>query len=229
MGNTAIPALTVSATDSSATATIITWSATGLPTGLAIANTGTITGTSTSAGTYPVTLTATDSAGYSGSASFTWTVTNPVSVSLPGRQSNVSGAAITAVQVLATDSSGATITTWAATGLPTGLAIARTAGQYRARPPAPAIYSVTLTATDSQGFSGAASFTWAITNSVSVTNPGAQADVSGSPISPLQGAASDAGTGASFTWAATGLPAGLSVNAASGAIPARLLRPALTR
>ena len=59
-----------------------TWSATGLPTGLSInSSTGLITGTATVAGTYSVTVTATDSTGAAGSASFTWTISQPVSTS----------------------------------------------------------------------------------------------------------------------------------------------------
>ncbi|HUQ59922.1 M4 family metallopeptidase [Lentzea sp.] len=50
-----------------------TWSATGLPAGLSV-NGGTISGTPTTAGTSNVTVTAQDSTGRSGSASFSWTV-----------------------------------------------------------------------------------------------------------------------------------------------------------
>ncbi|MEV0066354.1 M4 family metallopeptidase [Amycolatopsis sp. NPDC050768] len=56
-------------------ATPYTWSATGLPAGLSIStSTGTISGTATTAGTSNVTVTARDSAGKTGTASFTWTV-----------------------------------------------------------------------------------------------------------------------------------------------------------
>ncbi|MCW2643280.1 MAG: hypothetical protein JWP76_5586 [Dactylosporangium sp.] len=52
-----------------------TWSATGLPAGLSInAANGLISGTPTTAGTSSVTVTARDSAGATGSTSFTWTV-----------------------------------------------------------------------------------------------------------------------------------------------------------
>ncbi|MEV6898984.1 M4 family metallopeptidase [Amycolatopsis sp. NPDC051372] len=52
-----------------------TWSATGLPAGLSInASTGTISGTATTAGSSNATVTARDSAGRTGTASFTWTV-----------------------------------------------------------------------------------------------------------------------------------------------------------
>ncbi|WP_406197322.1 putative Ig domain-containing protein [Kitasatospora sp. NBC_01560] len=52
----------------------LTFTATGLPTGLSISSAGKITGTATTAGTYNVTVTATDAANKTGTASFTWTV-----------------------------------------------------------------------------------------------------------------------------------------------------------
>ncbi|TWP44782.1 S8 family serine peptidase [Lentzea tibetensis] len=54
-----------------------TWSVTGLPAGLSASSSGLISGTPTTAGTSTVTATVTDSAGKTGSASFSWTV-NPV-------------------------------------------------------------------------------------------------------------------------------------------------------
>ncbi|MET7450932.1 putative Ig domain-containing protein [Streptomyces sp. NPDC005574] len=65
--------LQISASDSAGAS--LTYSASGLPTGLSInGSTGLISGTATTAGTYGTTVTATDSTGASGSASFTWTV-----------------------------------------------------------------------------------------------------------------------------------------------------------
>ncbi|MCC9309761.1 putative Ig domain-containing protein [Kitasatospora sp. RB6PN24] len=66
--------LQVKATDSASGQTL-TYSASGLPTGLSISSSGLISGTATTAGTYNVTVTAKDATGASGSASFTWTVT----------------------------------------------------------------------------------------------------------------------------------------------------------
>jgi hypothetical protein len=65
--------LQVSASDSASGQTL-TYSATGLPAGLSISSSGLISGTPTTAGTSSVTVTATDTTGASGSASFSWTV-----------------------------------------------------------------------------------------------------------------------------------------------------------
>jgi hypothetical protein len=51
-----------------------TWTAAGLPPGLSIGSSGLISGTPTTAGSYSVTATARDSAGLTGSATFSWTI-----------------------------------------------------------------------------------------------------------------------------------------------------------
>ena len=70
---TPISAVQIHATDSAAGQTL-TYTASGLPQGLAISSSGLISGTPTTAGTGNVTVTATDSTNASGSASFTWSV-----------------------------------------------------------------------------------------------------------------------------------------------------------
>jgi hypothetical protein len=54
-------------------------------------------------------------------------------------------------------------------------------------------------------------------NTITVTNPGSQAGAVGTAAS-LQIQASDSASGQTLTYAATGLPAGLSINSASGLI-----------
>ncbi|WP_410670251.1 RICIN domain-containing protein [Amycolatopsis sp. cmx-4-68] len=55
-------------------------------------------------------------------------------------------------------------------------------------------------------------------NTVTVTSPGNQTGTAGTAISGVQVRATDSGSGQSLTYAATGLPPGLSINAASGLI-----------
>ncbi|GAA4623949.1 glycoside hydrolase family 3 C-terminal domain-containing protein [Actinoallomurus vinaceus] len=56
----------------------LTFTATGLPAGLSISRSGTITGAARHAGTSTVTVTATDSTGVSDTTTFVWTTTKPV-------------------------------------------------------------------------------------------------------------------------------------------------------
>ncbi|MFI9251418.1 putative Ig domain-containing protein [Streptomyces sp. NPDC053069] len=92
--------LQIHATDSAGAA--LTYSATGLPTGLSVnSSTGLISGTASTAGTYQVTVTAKDSTGASGSTSFTWTVSS-------------SGGGCTAAQLLGNPGFESGNTTWTA-------------------------------------------------------------------------------------------------------------------
>ena len=68
---TAISSFTVSASGGTAP---YTFTATGLPAGVSISSSGTVSGTPTTAGTYNVTVTARDAAGATGTTAFTFTV-----------------------------------------------------------------------------------------------------------------------------------------------------------
>ena len=74
---TAITPVTLSASGGT---TPYTWTAAGLPAGLAISDAGTISGTPTTAGTSDVTVTATDATGATGTATFSFVVAAPAVV-----------------------------------------------------------------------------------------------------------------------------------------------------
>ena len=68
---TAISSFTLSATGGTAP---YTWTGFGLPPGVSVSSSGTVSGTPTTAGTYNATVTATAASGGSGSATFTFTI-----------------------------------------------------------------------------------------------------------------------------------------------------------
>jgi hypothetical protein len=144
-----------------------------------------------------------------------------VSVTAPGNQTSTVGTAAS-LQISATDTASGTLS-YSATGLPAGLSIKASSGLISGTPTTAGSSSVVVTATDSTGPTGATSFTWTVNpasgggNTVTVTNPGSQSATVGTAAS-LQIAAGDSASGQTLTYSATGLPAGLSINASSGLI-----------
>ncbi|WP_344571218.1 phospholipase D-like domain-containing protein, partial [Kitasatospora viridis] len=149
----------------------------------------------------------------SGSGSGTVSVTNP------GNQSGTVGTAAS-LQINAGDTAGGTLS-YSATGLPAGLSIDSGTGLISGTPSAAGTANVTVTASDSTGPTGTTSFTWTVGtaagNTVTVTNPGNQSGTVGTAAS-LQVGASDSASGQTLSYAATGLPAGLSINSSTGLI-----------
>jgi F0F1-type ATP synthase membrane subunit c/vacuolar-type H+-ATPase subunit K len=183
----------------------LTYSATGLPTGLSISSSGLISGTPTTAGTSSVTVTAKDTTGASGSASFTWTVNsastgNTVTVTNPGSQTGTVGTAAS-LQVSATDSASGQTLTYSATGLPTGLSIS-SSGLISGTPTTAGTSSVTVTAKDTTGASGSASFTWTVNSGSSCGST----DVVGNPNFASGSKDWTASSGVIGEWASDGQP-----------------------
>ena len=143
-----------------------------------------------------------------------------MSVTNPGNQSNVSGTAISTLQIGASDTSSTATLSYSDTGtLPPGLAINTSTGAITGTPTTAGTYSVTIKVTDNAGYSAQKSFTWTITNTLSVTNPGDQSDVSGTAITPLTIVATDSSSTATLSCSDNGtLPPGLSIDGSSGTI-----------
>jgi subtilase family serine protease len=216
--NTAINSLTVHASDTGQGQTL-TFSATGLPAGLSISSSGVITGKPTAAGSGTATVTAHDTSGGSGSATFNYTVVAPVvTVASPGAQTWTQGSAISSLTIHASDSSSDPLT-FSAIGLPAGLSIASSTGVISGTPTTPGSGSVTVTARDTSGGSGSATFNYSVVAPVvTVASPGAQSWTQGKAISPITVRGSDTGSGETIRFRATGLPAGLSIASSTGVI-----------
>ncbi|KUO13635.1 putative Ig domain-containing protein [Streptomyces sp. DSM 15324] len=133
---------------------------------------------------------------------------NTVTVTNPGSRSTTTGSAVS-LQISATDSAGATLT-YSASGLPAGLSIGSTTGKITGTASTAGTYQVTVTATDSTGAFGSASFTWTVGSSGSTCtaaqllgNPGFESGntvwTAGSGVITTSGSEAPH-TGSSYAW-----------------------------
>ena len=218
----------------------LTYSAAGLPAGLTInATTGVISGTidrsasQVNGGVYNIVVTATDAGGLSATQSFRWTVTNPAPVAANDTAATTEDTPVT-ISVLANDSDpdGDPLTVTAATA-PNGTVVINANGTITYTPNANFNGTDTITYTISDGQGGTS--TARVTVTVGAVNDPPV------PVGTLPSQTNvDAATGISvttaggftdidnptLTYSATGLPAGLTINATTGVISGTIDRSA---
>lgn len=151
--------------------TPVTFSASGLPPGLSInANSGVISGTVTTTGTYTVTARVSDGS-LSATRTFTWTVTAPTTNQAPTLQQppNQTSARNTAVSLtlIGSDPNG-TAVTYSASGLPPGLSVNANSGVISGTVTTTGTYNVTARVSDGS-LTASRTFTWTVTSSTSST------------------------------------------------------------
>lgn len=104
--------------------------------------------------------------------------------------------------------------TWSASGLPAGLSISAS-GLVTGTPTTLGSYSVTLNAVDRVGATDNRTFTWQVLAPVQLADPGNQTAALHSAVSYSLTAS---GGATPYQWRATGLPAGLALDAATGVV-----------
>jgi phage tail sheath protein FI len=195
----------------------LSFAAAGLPAGLNLdAGTGLITGQPTAAGFDDVAVTVTEG-GASATTRFSWVVDPPTApvVDNPGDQQSAVGAPVTLAINVAAAAGGVLAFTGA--GLPPGLAIDPNSGQITGTPTAVAQASVTVTVTEGGAQSNQVTFDWDVVEPLpTLANPGRQSNNVGETVSLAIVAQTAAGTVPAF--AATGLPAGVTIDPATGLI-----------
>jgi len=188
-----------------------------LPAGLTLSGSGALSGTPTTAGAYSFTAAATDAYGATGTASYSITIAEQLPIGSP-------------LSATVAANSGATILTPTLSG---GTAASLTI----LSPPIHGIATVsglTISYTPTPGYSGSDSFTYTATNGTGTSAPATVSITVTAPtlaITPASGALADGTVGtaysqnlaasggtAPYSYAATGLPDGLTINASTGLI-----------
>jgi hypothetical protein len=207
---------TFTQTGANGTATFTT--ASTLPAGLSLATDGTLSGTPTQPGTFPIVVTVTDSNGCTGTGATytliiscqTITVTNPATTS---------GPAGTPFSVTFTQTGGIGTTTFSESGaLPTGLTFHTATGVLDGTPTQGGTFPITVTATDSNGCTGSgAVYNLTITcPTITVTNPGV---TTGTVDAAFSQTFTQSGGNGTITWSKTGaIPAGMTFHTATGVL-----------
>ncbi|MFD0726684.1 putative Ig domain-containing protein [Lysobacter brunescens] len=199
----------------------LTYSVSGLPPALSLnSSTGTITGMPTVAlGSYSVTVTASDGRGGTASTSFTLQVVNssPVPASIGGQTATAGGTWSFQAPAF-TDPNNDTLT-YTASGLPSWMNFTAGNRTFSGTPSAVGSWTITLTATDTAGVSASTSFTVSTPNTAPQATTIAARTIGRNQAWSLATAAhfSDA-NGDALSYTATGLPSGLSIDAATGLI-----------
>jgi hypothetical protein len=201
------------------------WSATGLPSGLTInAATGVVTGTTTATGPASkanVTVKVTDKNLKTHSATFVWNT--KVAVQFPNATTPISLTKGTPYSGSVQGYGGTGPYTWTAANMPPGLTLS-SAGLVSGTVTGSTRYLVTLTVTDSTGVSNSTVVPVNVTTpagQLQVTSPAMtptpdRTNVKGTAITALAAAAS--GGTAPYTWAATGLPPGLTFSTSTNRV-----------
>jgi prepilin-type N-terminal cleavage/methylation domain-containing protein len=149
-----------------------TWSATGLPPGLAIsAETGVISGSPTVVGQFTVDVSVTDALSVTAARRYDLTVVAPLSISTTALPDGTLDVAYPATSLVAVG--GQSPHTWSESGLPDGLTIASTTGVITGTPRATGVATVVISVTDAAGATATRSF------SITIASP-----VSACPIAP---------------------------------------------
>lgn len=180
-----------------------TWTAANLRPGMSIdSKTGVISGTPGALGTSHVVVTVKDSRGETASVTFDWSIDK-------AQQQYDS----TTTQLIVSNPS---LYTWSAVNMPPGLSINSATGLVSGTPTVVGTWDIQILLTDASGTVRSVPFKWTIFAPLTVASPGSQSSKRGAPIPSLQ--LTQTGGVGPYTWTASGLPAGLSIDPATGVI-----------
>ncbi len=209
-----VPITPVTLTASGGAGPPYTFTATGLPTGLSISPSGTISGTPTVSGTFSYTVTITDSQGNTGTINCSVTVNPPISVTCSATNTGEVGVPFNSGPITVTGGVPPYTFSIGSGTLPAGLTLNTSTGAVTGTPTASGTFTIKVT--DSLGATGTGC-TITINPPISVTCSGTTAGIVGAPFN--SGPITVTGGTAPYTFSIVGtLPAGLTLNASTGAV-----------
>jgi hypothetical protein len=198
---------------------VTSWAATGLPSWATLNTaTGAITGTPLDSGNSTITLTATGPGGTSAATTATISIAAGPPIITAGQSfTGKVGVAFSQTPALE-DALDRPATSWSVTGLPAGLALNTTTGAITGTPTAKGSFTASFTATGGGGASTATSISFTIADGVPIITAGQTASGKVGTAFSKTFSLTDSTNRPVTSWSATGLPAGLSINASTGAI-----------
>ncbi|MDY0903604.1 putative Ig domain-containing protein [Pedobacter sp. CFBP9032] len=188
-----------------------TYSATGLPLGLAFnPATREITGTPTESGTFTIQVTVTDAAGKTATTNYAITVIDPL-VLPPATLANGTENVAYPVQNIPAATGGVGPYTYTAIGLPPGLSFDPATRDITGTPTQAGNYVVSVTVTDGQGRTASNNYGITVIGALSLPTATLPNGIVGDIYAGATLPAVTGGTGP-YTYLATNIPAGLSFN-----------------
>jgi len=189
-----------------------TWTIAALPAGLSMAPSGMITGTPATAAVTSTTATVTDHANRNNTGSVTFTVVKPPTPTVPASVTSYAGNAYSLTLAV---TGGVSPYTWAVSGLPPGLAFNATTLAIAGTPTTAGAYPVSVTVTDANQRAVTATYTHTVNPALTL---GALAGQTIDLASKLSFTAVAAGGDGNYTYSATGMPTGVSINQNNGKV-----------
>ncbi|WP_438871782.1 putative Ig domain-containing protein, partial [Pedobacter panaciterrae] len=186
-----------------------TYSATGIPAGLSFDPlTRTITGTPTTKGTFTIPVKVTDADGNSVTRNYTIKVSDPLVLPAKVLADGTAGT-LYATETLPSATGGTGPYTYVATNLPAGLSFNATTRQISGTPTQSGSYNINVEVTDAVGAKATQTYALKVNGVLSLPTAVLPAGLVGT-VYPAQTLPAVTGGTSPYTYAATGVPAGLS-------------------